>query len=100
MNIELLAACVVGILSSARLTRLIVDDSWPVTEWIKFRYLMVVNEAWAELVRCAFCFAPWATLVVGAWGWASGLHWTWWAFNGWLAGAYLAALVVVRDTPE
>jgi hypothetical protein len=42
----------------------------------------------------------WVTIPVGLWGWLSALHVSWWVFNGWLAIAYVAAMVVERDEVE
>ena len=94
------AAVLVGILSAARLTRLIVDDEWPPVLWAKAQYQGRVPEQWSKLVSCAACAAPWAVLPVLAWALVSELHWTWWVFNGWLAGSYVATMIVWRDYPN
>lgn len=98
--LALLGAVVVGVASAARLTRLVVDDTWPPVVWLRGWYLSWARPDWHDLVQCAFCSAPWATLGVLGWAVVSDLHWTWWLFNGWLAAAYAAAMVVVRDTPD
>jgi len=59
-----------------------------------------VPEPWWDLVGCAFCFAPWVTAVNLAWYLLTDGQTAWWVVNGWLAAAYLAAMIVVRDTPE
>jgi hypothetical protein len=94
------ATALVLVGAAGRLTRLIVDDTWPPTEWLKFQYLNRVNEAWAGLVTCAFCLAPWFTLALGLWGYLTGWQTAWWLFCGWLAASYAASMLVVRDTPE
>lgn len=93
------AAVVVGVLSSARLTRLVVNDTFPPVEWLKFQFIRLVrgSESWSKLVQCPWCLAPYATAAVLAWAVLSDLHWTWWAFNGWLAAAYVASMIVWRD---
>lgn len=100
-------AFILAVLASARFTRLVVADDWPPVEWLRFRYRKAVGFGdWEELVKCPFCFAPWAVLVDLAWAWWSGLDgyssvWAalWWAANLWFSGAYLAAMTVTRDEP-
>jgi len=92
------AAVVVGVLASARLTRLLVLDDYPPAVWVRERWHSVTREgAWAELVDCIYCAAPWVTLpvlVAGVW---SGLAVWWWLVCGWLAGSYVASVVVAFD---
>lgn len=100
-DLHLLAAAVVAVLSVARLTRLITSDTYPPAAWVRDRWARLTHDGpWSELVTCPFCAAPYIAAAVLAWGVLSGPHWTWWAFNGWLALSYLASMVVVRDTPE
>lgn len=94
------ATALVLIGASARLTRLVVDDEWPPTEWAKGLYQRRAPEKWLPLSTCAFCLAPWLTLALGAWGYLTGWQTAWWLFCGWLAAAYAASMLVVRDTPE
>jgi len=100
MTIDLLAAVVVGIAGTARLTRLWVDDTWPPVAWLRRHYLRLAPSDWEDLATCAFCAAPWAAALTLGWAITSDLHWTWWLFHGWLGGAYVASMIVVRDTPE
>lgn len=94
-------AIVVAALSIARLTRLITQDIYPPVAWLRAKWAGLTHDGeWAELVTCPFCAAPYIAAVILAWGWFSGPHWTWWAFNGWLAFAYVGSMIVVRDTPE
>lgn len=98
----LVAAALITVLSAARLTRLLVADHWPPVLWFKTKWDAWTDRSerrkgWWVLFSCPWCLAPWMTLVVGLWAVLSGLHWTWWAVNGWLALAYLAAMVVYHD---
>jgi len=98
---ELVAASFVAVLSISRLSRLVVDDSWPFSVWFRSKWREWTHDGpWSGLVDCHFCVSPYIAAPIFAWGWLSDLHWSWWAFNGWLALAYLAAIVAVRDTPE
>jgi hypothetical protein len=102
-----IAAVVVGVLSVARLTRLITADTWPpvlmLRQW--WDKVTTVKEgpgkgaqgAWYDLVSCPYCAAPWLTIPILAWALISDLHWSWWVVNGWLAAAYVASMIVARD---
>ena len=95
------AAFVLGVLGTARATRLVVDDTYPPMAWLRDRWRRLVNDGpWAELVDCAFCAAPYIAAVNLAAALLSDLHPAWWIVNGWLAAAYSASMIVVRDTPE
>lgn len=97
----LLAAVVVGVLSVARLTRLLTQDTYPPVAWLRSQWERITHDGpWADLATCPFCAAPYIAAVVLAWGLATDLHTAWWVVNGWLALSYVAAMVVVRDTPE
>lgn len=97
----LLVAIIVGTLGTARATRLLVDDSYPPSAWVRDKWRALTNDgAWSSLVDCAFCAAPYIAAVNGAYAWASDLHWSWWMLNIWAAVAYASAIIVVRDTPE
>lgn len=95
------SAVLVAALSTARLTRLLTLDSYPPVAWVRTKWAEITNDGpWYDLVECPYCAAPWFALVVGGWGVLSDLHWTWWAFNGWLALAYIAAIIVVRESSD
>lgn len=97
----LVAAVLVGVLSVARLTRLITQDTYPPVAAIRSWWEKVTKDGpWADLATCPFCAAPYIAAVVLAWGLLTDLQVAWWVVNGWLAASYLAAMVVVRDTPE
>jgi hypothetical protein len=95
----LIAATIVGIVGVARLTRLIVDDDWPPVAWVRSQYLMRAKGEWGVLVTCPFCVSPYFAAGSLAWAILTDLHWSWWLFHGWLAVAYAAALINVRDIP-
>lgn len=91
-------AVVVGILSSARLNRLITQDSFPPSAWIRSKWDdRTDGTEWNKLFHCHWCMAPWTVLPIGLWGWLSDLHVTWWLFNVWLAASYVNAMIVERD---
>jgi hypothetical protein len=94
------AAVAVGVIAVARLTRLVVDDDFPPVAWLRREYMARANESWATLPTCAFCVAPYFTAGSLAWALLTDLGTAWWVFHGWLAVAYLASMLVVRDTPE
>lgn len=93
------AAVLVAILSTARLTRLLTVDTYPPVVWLRTKWDTVTHDGdWSDLVHCPYCAAPWFGAVILGWGYLSDLHVTWWLFNGWLAIAYLAAVFVVRES--
>jgi hypothetical protein len=91
-------AVIVAVLSAARLTRLVVADEYPPTIRLRIWWDTKTHDGpWSKLVHCPWCFGPWAALAVGAWGYLSNLHWTWWIFNAWLAISYAVSWVVFHD---
>ena len=104
-TLDLIIAAVVAVVATGRLTRLVVDDDWPPVAWARGKYIQKAPVAWAELVTCGFCVAPWFALINGAFAWLSyngdaSLDWWWWAPNLWLAAAYAAAILNARDVPS
>lgn len=96
----LLAAFVVGTISVARMSRLLVWDDFPPVAWIRLKFFVAVGDSpWRKLMECAFCQAPYLSAVMFLWGWLSNLAWWWWVPNTWWAMAYLAAILVARDEP-
>lgn len=91
------AAVLVGVLASARLTRLLVLDDYPPSIWLRERWHAHTNESWGDLVDCVYCASPWVTLPVLMTGVLSGLHPIWWLVAGWLAAAYVASMIVAYD---
>jgi hypothetical protein len=96
----LICAFIVGVLAVTRMTRLLVDDDFPPTLWLRKEYLRRTNEAWGLLVECPWCMSVWVTLIDLGWAWISDLHWTWWLANTWFAVAWLAAFLNLRDIPK
>lgn len=95
-----LAAVVVAVVGTARLTRLLVFDTYPPSAWVRARWDAITHDGpWSVLVHCGYCAAPWIGVITLAWGWASGLHWSWWLFYGFLTLAYLSATYVSWDEP-
>lgn len=96
--IVILLAAVVGIISVARLTRLITQDTYPPAAWARSKWQdWFDGTGWEDLATCPYCAAPWLAVPIGLWGWLTDLQTAWWVFNVWMAAAYLAAMVVVRD---
>lgn len=92
------AAALVAILSTARLTRLLTQDVYPPVAWLRGKWDGVTESSdWNILLHCHWCASPWLAAIVGAWGLSTGFQAAWWVVNGWLALSYLAAMVVERD---
>lgn len=97
----LVAAVLTGIISSARLTRLVIHDDFPPS--VRLRIIwdnLTDGSGWNKLLHCHWCFAAWVSLPILLWGYFSELHWSWWLFNGWTAGHYLASMLVERDEKD
>jgi hypothetical protein len=93
-----IGAVVVGTMSAARLTRLLTQDSFPPVVWFRMKWDDRTHESgWNILFHCHWCLSAWMVLPILLWGWLSDLHVSWWIFNGWLAAAYAAAMIVERD---
>jgi len=99
-------ALIVGVLAVTRVTRLIVDDSYPPMERVREWYVSKVPERWMPLVECPWCAAPYVTLPAVGWfallvafpSWTA-VVWVWWIVNGWAAVSWLAAFLTLRDEP-
>jgi hypothetical protein len=120
--VTLVAAVLVGTLAVARCTRLVTSDDWPPIAWVRARWewwqtdrdVDAANDArgyphatrarsirhgWGSLLKCPFCFAPYAAAGDLALAWYSDLATWWWLVNLWAAVAYVAAMIVARDEP-
>jgi hypothetical protein len=95
---EIIAAAVVGVVSAARVTRLITQDTYPPVVALRMWWARITNDGpWEKLVTCPWCASPYITAIILAWGLLTDFQVAWWVVNGWLAAAYLASMVVVRD---
>lgn len=104
---QLALAVVVALLASARLTRLVVHDSFPPALWARSQWdKLFKSQGWALLLQCAWCFGFWATaFVVGTFFLtflATWIAWTWWLGFGILALSYPVSQYVYFDegSPE
>ena len=94
----ILGALVVGLLSTARLTRLITQDEFPPSVWLRIKWDDATDgSSWNTLLHCHWCLSPWLVIPIGSWAWLSDFHISWWVFNGWLAASYAVAMIVERD---
>lgn len=92
-----LAAILVGILASARLTRLLVRDTWPPSVWVRLKWAEITKDGeWSDLVECPWCAAPWIVGVNMVLALVTDLHPAWWIFNGWMAASLVVSLVTKK----
>lgn len=92
------AAALIGVLSVGRLTRLLVAEDYPPAVWLRTKWDTVTKDGeWSKIVHCPWCAAPYIGAMILAWALLSDFHWSWWVFNGWLAGSYAASWVVFHD---
>lgn len=98
MNVEVALAVVVGLLSAARLTRLLVQDTFPPILWLRDRWdAATEGSTWNMLAHCHWCMSAWTTLAVGATAYFTHLHPVWWLINVWFAAMYVVAWFVNND---
>lgn len=98
---QIALAIVVAILGAARLTRLIVFDTFPPVVSLRIWYLDHAPEHWGKLVECHWCMGPWMFLIaVGTFFltlvWLPFAY-AWWIFYVWMAGSYLVSQYVHFD---
>jgi hypothetical protein len=93
----ILAAVLVGALASARLTRLLTQDTWPPSVWVRTKWAEITDDGpWYDLVDCPWCAAPWITGANLAVALLTDLHEAWWIFNGWMAASMVVAWVTIK----
>lgn len=91
-------AVLVWIGSSARLTRLLTQDSFPPVVRVRMAWdVKTEGSPWNDLAHCHWCLAPWVVAVMGAWGYFTSLHWSWWVASVWLTVAYATSWTVHHD---
>lgn len=110
MNVELLAALIIGILSVARTARLLGFDDYPPMKWLRDKwYATLGDEGWGKIIYCAFCSAPYLAVGMFIWAyfaldadpwneWSSA--WWWFVINGIWGLSYLSSILVAYDQPE
>lgn len=97
------AAVVVGVVGSARVTRLVVADAFPPIAHFRAWWANVTSDkdgnegSWTVLFSCPWCAAPYIVAANMAWALLSDLHWSWWLFNGWMSAAYATSWIVFHD---
>lgn len=98
------AVFIVGMLATARMARLLVEDDYPPVVWLREAYIKRVPDDWHPLAECPFCISPYlaainVTFAFVVFNWHEDWAWVWWWPNLVAAVAYLAAMVVARDIP-
>lgn len=97
-HFQILCAAAVGVLATARLTRLLVFDSYPPVAWMRAKWHSITKDGkWAMLVDCPYCAAPYFAAVVFGVGELTDYPTWWWIVCGWLAASYAASIVVAYD---
>lgn len=94
-----------AVLGVGRLVRVITYDQFPPSIWWRDTWRRITNDGpWAKLFTCFWCLPFWVVLVNFGWFYAGTfVDWiaiAWWVFWGALAVAYLASMVIARDSPE
>lgn len=95
--LQLTVACIIGVLGSARATRLLVADGFPPIVSLRIWYADHVPQEWGKLASCPWCMAPYVVAGDMAWALAGNLDIIWYVVNGWAAASYAAAYIVLKD---
>jgi hypothetical protein len=106
----LVLAIIVGVVGTARFTRLLVHDTFPPSAWLRAKWGQVTADrngddgSWTILLSCHWCASVWsAALCLGLFWLGTLVPWigaTWWWLYGILAVSYLAGMIVERDGDE
>jgi hypothetical protein len=99
-NFHWVAAAVLTVLATARITRLIVWDTYPPSVWLRIQWDKHTNDSWGELVHCGYCAGVYVAAAVVLSGWLSDWHTAWWIVTGVLSAAYLGAITMAYDGDE
>lgn len=99
---QMIAFAVVFIVASARITRLIVADTFPPSVKLRIWYENRASGGWESLTNCPWCFGFWAVTLNAGLGWAAYAlgppAWTVWAVvNGLFAASYAVSYIVFHD---
>jgi hypothetical protein len=93
-----IAAFVLAVGGTARLTRLVTVDHYPPAAAIRRWWEGVTKFGpWSILATCFYCAAPYLAALNLAWAYIWDLQTAWWLVNGWLALSYAASIVVRFD---
>ena len=103
--LTIIAAALVAVLGVGRFVRIIIFDAFPPAVWFRIKWDDLTHKSsWNKLFHCPWCLIPWVMLASIGW-FFGGLYgpvwiaWAWWLFWGWLALAYVATMIYVRDEP-
>lgn len=100
--LEFTVLAAVFIVASARITRLIVADTFPPSVKLRIWYEDRASGGWESLLSCPWCFGFWAVVANAGAGWAAHAIaspvWSAWAIlNGLLAASYVVSYLVFHD---
>lgn len=111
---EWAATAAILIISSARITRLLIFDKFPPIAAVRDKFIAATDKSetgrkWQIIAFCEYCASFWAAAAVLTWAVLAGVfdpedsslsvH-AWYYVNGALTAAYLAAMVMVHDGDE
>lgn len=99
-TLQIVLAVAVAVFGTARLTRIATYDDYPPAEWVRAQILARIGERWGKVATCIWCGQPYVVILCMAWGYFSGMHWSWWAFWGWMALSQAGSTLLAYDEPE
>ena len=113
-NFEWVAAFVLSVVATGRITRLLVWDTYPPSMWLRSKWdnLTGIRDEsgrlmrdengdvvgpWVPLLHCGYCAGMYVAALVVLSGWLSDWHTAWWVITGTLTAAYLGPIVMAYD---
>lgn len=105
-TVETLFATLILVFGTARLTRIITHDDYPPAAWARMRWQHLTRRrdddsegSWGKLATCIWCAQPYVAALALLWGYFTDLHWSWWAFWGWMALSQAGSTLLAYDEP-
>lgn len=96
--LEWIAATIVIVLSSARITRLLTYDKFPPIWWLRTKYEDLTDgSGWQRIAYCPYCMSFWVTAAVLLSGYYTDWHRAWWLTNAVFGLSYVSAMIMVHD---
>lgn len=89
---------ILGVFASARITRLLVNDEYPPSIWLRMKWDALTHDgSWSKLAHCPWCLAPYVTAAVFGVGYL--VTWpTWWYLGAaWMSASWAAAWITFHD---
>lgn len=100
--LQWIGIALVSILSTARVIRFLIWDTFPPMMWVRVRFYLLTEKngkegPWYKLLKCGYCNGPYVATGIVLWGYFTDWQVAWWLANSIAAVSYLAAVFVTFD---